>query len=307
MRKHSSAADVAVDDRHQVSHSSFARITHHGRLLAIRARYSGSNFGSSGPYIAETFGRTPSFLCVLQLHEFPAADAWCDDRHRRLPRLSSGAVHIYDLRHEWRTDARHPFDNIHVNVTQEALNELAEELCLRPIAIELPAALAEARGETLRHLALALQPAFARPKEMSALFADHVVTAAAIHLAETYGCLKPGAAQFRGGLAQWQERRARDMLTEGLHADIPLRTIAAACGLSTGHFIKAFRQTTGLPPHRWQLKQRAERSRDMLLHTREPLDVIALACGFADQSHLSRVFSKAFGVPPGTWRRMHRS
>ena len=307
MRKHFQAAGVVPEDHAQPSRDAFRRIVHRGHLLAVRARYSGHDFGSSGPYMATSFGRTPSFLCVLQLREFPAADAWCDDRYMLKPALAAQAVQIYDLRHEWRTDVQHPFDNVHLAVAQAALDEAAAEISPRPAAIELPAAFMDTRDETLRHLALALVPAFARPAELSGLFADHVVTAAAIHLAATYGGSRQPGMRFRGGLSHWQERRAREMLMEGLHADVSLKSVAAACGLSTGHFIKAFRQTTGLPPHRWQLMRRVECARDMLLQTQEPLDVIALACGFADQSHLSRVFSKVYGMPPGIWRRTQRA
>jgi AraC-like DNA-binding protein len=97
------------------------------------------------------------------------------------------------------------------------------------------------------------------------------------------------------------------MLMERLDADIDLQTLAAACGLSPGHFGKAFKRTLGLPPHRWLLRRRIDRACEMLLHTEERVGTIALRCGFADQSHLTRVFTRAIGVPPGAWRRIRRS
>ena len=87
-----------------------------------------------------------------------------------------------------------------------------------------------------------------------------------------------------------------------LEDNIPLARIADACGLSLSHFARAFKQSTGLPPHRWLLQQRIYRSQDLLLHSDMPLSEIAIACGFSDQSHLNRVFVRVAGISPGAWR-----
>ena len=69
----------------------------------------------------------------------------------------------------------------------------------------------------------------------------------------------------------------------------------------------AFKQITGMPPHRWLLMQRVTRAKDLLRGTITPIAEIALTCGFSDQSHLTRVFSKTFGISPGAWRRQWRA
>jgi AraC-like DNA-binding protein len=90
----------------------------------------------------------------------------------------------------------------------------------------------------------------------------------------------------------------------GLVASNPsLAELARACGLSRGHFTRAFKITTGLSPHQWLLRHRIEKARDMLVRTELPLAQIALRCGFADQSHLTRVFGMAVGDSPAAWRR----
>jgi AraC-like DNA-binding protein len=76
-----------------------------------------------------------------------------------------------------------------------------------------------------------------------------------------------------------------------------------ACGLSVGHFARAFRQSTGLAPHAWLLRTRVERAKIMLRRPGASLALIAQACGFADQSHFTRVFSRQVGVSPAAWRR----
>ena len=63
-----------------------------------------------------------------------------------------------------------------------------------------------------------------------------------------------------------------------------------------------FRESFGLPPHRYVLQRRLLRARDLLLHGRLPLGEIALACGFASASHFSNRFRQAFGGAPGLLR-----
>jgi AraC family transcriptional regulator len=128
------------------------------------------------------------------------------------------------------------------------------------------------------------------------------------HMSATHGdTASDKRRDLQGGLAAWQERRAKDALQASISSGITLEDLATLCGLSRSHFARAFKQSTGLPPHRWLLGRRVARARDLLLHSTMPLEKIATSCGFADQSHLSRVFSKHVGTSPGAWRRMQRS
>jgi AraC-like DNA-binding protein len=108
----------------------------------------------------------------------------------------------------------------------------------------------------------------------------------------------------RGGLAPWQARRAKELLNANLDGKLPLSQLAEECGLSTRHFARAFRQSTGVPPHRWLLSRRVERAKELLHDAALSLAEIALACGFADQSHFTRTFTTLVGLSPGLWRRM---
>jgi AraC-like DNA-binding protein len=107
----------------------------------------------------------------------------------------------------------------------------------------------------------------------------------------------------RGGLAPWQETRAKQLLRENLSGDISVKDLAGACGLSVGYFNRAFRQSVGCTPHRWLTHQRLELAKQLILNTGDPLCEIALAVGFVDQSHLTRVFSQHVKASPAAWRR----
>jgi AraC-like DNA-binding protein len=76
--------------------------------------------------------------------------------------------------------------------------------------------------------------------------------------------------------------------------------------LSTGHFARAFRQTFGVSPHTFIIEQRVNAAKRLILETGAPLAEIALSCGMADQSHLTRHFTRKVGMSPAAWRR-HQS
>jgi methylphosphotriester-DNA--protein-cysteine methyltransferase len=73
------------------------------------------------------------------------------------------------------------------------------------------------------------------------------------------------------------------------------------------YFAKAFKQTTGAPPHVWLSMKRIGRAKQLMNETNLGLAEIALACGFVDQSHFTRTFVKSVGCSPGKWRRFHQS
>ena len=159
----------------------------------------------------------------------------------------------------------------------------------------------------LTQLSDALAAAFAKPEEASQLFIDHMARAVAAHIGHTYAGLTPGPAVARGGLAPWQEKRVRDLVEANLDGDVSIDQLAAECRLSTRHMSRAFRQTMGMPPHRWLLQVRVERAKAHLRERDLGLSDVARLCGFADQSHFTRIFTQLAGVSPGNWRRQtHR-
>ena len=110
----------------------------------------------------------------------------------------------------------------------------------------------------------------------------------------------------KGALAPYQLRKAQEYIDTNLTGDATLDEIAQRVGLSAKHFARAFRQSTGVPPHRWLLQRRIERARELLEAGDLPLAEIALLCGFADQSHFTVTFKKATGLTPGAYRREAR-
>jgi AraC family transcriptional regulator len=131
------------------------------------------------------------------------------------------------------------------------------------------------------------------------LFVEHVLVAVGVHIAQTYGGMRPMSRPARGGLAPWQERRA----TEILRANLKGGEVARECGLSAGYFSHAFRRTLGMAPHQGLIEQRVALFKEKLRDDGLSLTDVAAECGFSDQSHLARHFQRIVGVSPGAWRR----
>lgn len=119
--------------------------------------------------------------------------------------------------------------------------------------------------------------------------------------------VREAATAERGGLAGWQLDLAFTLVLNDLSADIPVAELANRCGLSRSHFARAFKASTGVPPHRWLMQHRIERCQELLAASNECIAAIALHCGFADQSHLTRVFHAVTGLSPAAWRRQRRA
>lgn len=107
------------------------------------------------------------------------------------------------------------------------------------------------------------------------------------------------------GLSPRQLGRVCDFIAEHFSEDIGMEDLAKLTGLSSKHVARAFRQSTGMPPHQYLIGQRIDAAKRRLVNTRASLADIAVECGFADQSHFTATFRKAVGYPPGAWRREH--
>ncbi len=142
---------------------------------------------------------------------------------------------------------------------------------------------------------------------MGALFADRAWDTIALALLSATGEALPARQARPGGLAPWQVRRVRDYLEANLAEDVTLETLARLVGLSPYHLCRAFKASTGLPPHRWRMARRIERARETLERTDLALSDIAAACGFASQQHFTTAFKNHVGATPSAYRRERRS
>jgi transcriptional regulator GlxA family with amidase domain len=116
----------------------------------------------------------------------------------------------------------------------------------------------------------------------------------------------PLAAVPRGGLAPGALRRVREHVERHIAHALDVTELAAIAGLSESHFSRAFKQSTGMSPHRYVLGRRVRVAAELLRDTAYLVADIALAVGFSDQSHFTRRFAAIMRETPGAFRRRHR-
>ena len=143
------------------------------------------------------------------------------------------------------------------------------------------------------------------PGDRSDLYGDSLVTALTVAFLRLGKDRVPEKRQ--GTLAPWQLQRAKEYMEANLSTGVRLRDLAELTRLSQSQFGRAFKASTGLAPHRWQMNLRISRAQQLLLDGELTLAQIALVTGFSEQSHLTRVFRTIVGVSPGSWRRDRRS
>lgn len=233
----------------------------------------------------------------------PSNPYWIDGRSQILEPRSKGQFNLLDMRQRHMAEVDAAVDCTALYLPFGALNALTDERGLpRVSALEVSPGTA-LTDPVVWHLSESLMPALTRPQEASPLFIEHVGIALAWHVLHRYGGVSAPTPTVRGGLAPWQERKAKEMLTADLSRFVALSEVAAACRLSRSHFARAFKATTGFSAHRWLARHRVERAKDLLIHSTKSIEQIADECGFADRSHFARAFASWVGASPARWRR----
>jgi AraC-like DNA-binding protein len=110
-------------------------------------------------------------------------------------------------------------------------------------------------------------------------------------------------APARGGLAGWQQRIVTSYIEEHLAEQIPLATLASLVRLSTYYFCRAFKQSFGVPPHRYHNNRRIEQAKALLAKPEPSVTDIGLTVGFSETSSFSAAFRKATGLTPTAYHR----
>jgi len=135
------------------------------------------------------------------------------------------------------------------------------------------------------------------------LFLDSVEQAMAVTLVKGYAVRHRPVQIYRGGLGSARLRKIKEFVDAKMEDDLSLDEMAQSVGLSTAHFARMFRKSTGQTPHQFVLRQRLERARAMLRAADSRVLDVAVACGFKTQQHFAQVFRDVWGVSPTEYRQ----
>jgi AraC family transcriptional regulator len=247
--------------------------------------------------------REDAFLVTLHLSDSLNREYWEDGRRVSVCDLRAGESCLHDLKRDPTAFPDKAFHSLVFYLPRAALDAIADDADAPRIGDLSYQPGAGVKDVTISGLGGLLLPALSHPDQANPLFVDHVLLGLGVHIAQTYGGMRPMSRPARGGLAPWQERRAREILRANIKRGVVLKEVARECGLSVSHFSHAFRRTLGVAPHKWLIGQRVVLSKEKLRDGGLSLSDVAAECGFSDQSHLTRVFRQTVGVSPGAWRR----
>jgi AraC-like DNA-binding protein len=113
-------------------------------------------------------------------------------------------------------------------------------------------------------------------------------------------------ARPTGGLAPGALRKVREYIEAHFAQSVDISCLARIAGLSSSYFSRAFKQSIGMPPHRYVLMRRLAAASELIRKTPKALAEVAIEVGFSDQSHFTRIFTQMTSETPGALRRRYR-
>ena len=105
------------------------------------------------------------------------------------------------------------------------------------------------------------------------------------------------------GLAPFRRKRVLELIASRIEKPPSLQELASVAGLSLSHFTGMFRQSMGMSPHQYVMRQRVAYARRLLRDPRHRVIDVAALCGFATQQHFTWVFRRVTGETPRAYRQ----
>lgn len=243
--------------------------------------------------------------CLLQ-HSLVIADSktcfqaerCLDDKFKRYTH-GNGRVDIIPafLNHWTNWDREVKFSAIAICPT--LLNQTARELMQREIELIPQLAIDD---PVIGQLALALKTEIETGCMSGRLYGESLGTALAARLVQNYAVST--SLEFKAhGLSRSQLERVIDYIKVNLARDLSILDLATLTNMSESHFSRSFKRSVGISPYRYLMQQRVERAKQLLKQQVISISDIALDCGFANQTHLTKVFRQMIGVTPKVYRK----
>jgi AraC family transcriptional regulator len=128
-------------------------------------------------------------------------------------------------------------------------------------------------------------------------------TALAARLVQNYAVSKPSLEFKVNGLPQAQLERVIDYVKANLTKDLSILDLATLTSMSESHFSRSFKRAVGIAPYQYLMQQRVERAKQLLKQQVISISDIALDCGFANQTHLTKVSRRMTGMTPKAYQK----
>jgi AraC family transcriptional regulator len=233
----------------------------------------------------------------LKIHAGPPVRGACS-AHRFL--YTRGDIDIQPAGYSDTWQEYQPNTSLLVHVSRGLLRRAAEEMELDPDRAVLEPQ-HQFRDAQIEHIAWALDADRRSAHPNGSLYTESLGLALAVHLLRGYSAprgVHSAAPAGRRGLSGLQFRRLAAYIEEHLDEDLSIARLARSAAISASHFKTLFKRTTGMPVHQYVVQRRVERARTLLASGDLSASQVALAAGFAHQSHMARAMRRLLGVTP---------
>jgi AraC family transcriptional regulator len=270
---------------------------HSGSRIALCSSKSlgWQGFGAELVNVSAGLHRMPAFRHHrVGVHVGAPVRAHClcnERRHVRIQAHGDADVIPAGLDGQWSDDAACTIFSVWIG--EEFARRTVQQLALRPGGAQLRPQF-QMRDPRFQHLAWALRAELEADDASDPLYAESLCTAMVVRLIGG----APALDDKRRTLAPRTAARVIEFIDAHLDQRLTLSELAALADLSVPHFKVLFRETLGVPVHRYVVQRRVERARTLLLQGKLNASQIALDTGFAHQSHMAHWMGRLLGVTP---------
>lgn len=222
-------------------------------------------------------------------------------------RLGPGAVSLLTRAQRAHWQWSMPIDVTHVYLSPQLMANVASEVMDCHVA-EVRLADILRTDDPMMTAAMRQISAEAREGALGgALYVESVARCLIVHLLRRYASIANRHRSVPGGLSPRQQRVIIDHIEDNMAEPMTLAGMAAELGLTPCLFARMFRKSFGRPPYAHVMGLRLKRARNLLEQSDMPIKQVAAVCGFNDQAHLTRLFSRTHGQAPAGFRKAQRA
>jgi AraC family transcriptional regulator len=243
--------------------------------------------------------RTPE-RHLIALHFRPATIEWSLGGHPQTKRMTRGSIDIIPQGTPLGGYSKDETEFLMLSLDPALVERTAKESgAVKHVELNRNLGI---RDEQIEHISLALKAELEAGCPSGRLYGESLAIALAAHLLSEYVAQVPDTDRHSAGLPGYKLRRVIDYINENLTEELTLTEIANVVQMNPHYFSRAFRDSTGIPPHRYVMNSRVERAKNLLTDEELPLVEIRLSVGFQNQSHFTTLFRKLTGVTPKAYR-----
>ncbi|MHB2265959.1 helix-turn-helix domain-containing protein [Aliihoeflea sp. PC F10.4] len=219
--------------------------------------------------------------------------------------ITPGAFAIIPKGREFEGTLESSSETLLIYIHSRIIDQVVEDFSIKGSTATDLLPVFNAKDPFIEYSARALLDASLHRGPLSSLYAEQLTRSLAVHLVHHHSdCDVP---RQNSGYRTPFDRRKMNALREHIESNIggplSIEQMAREMAMSPVQFQRAFKRAFGQTPYQYVLKLRVEHAQRMLAQISAPISVIADECGFANQTHFSRVFKQMLGVAPAAYRK----